>query len=227
MSTKAHWEAVFRKKQGDEVSWYQPHLLLSMRLFARAGVSAESRVIDIGGGVSTLVDDLLAEGVQDVTVLDISSEALAKTKKRLGARAAGVRWIEADVTHAELPASYYDIWHDRAVFHFLVNPEERAAYINTLDSALRPSAYVIIATFASDGPTRCSGLPTMRYSPEELQAELGPHYELIDAEPEHHRTPSGAEQRFMYCLLQRRAEEPNNPARPRGSKQPRQSLRQR
>ncbi len=207
MSTKAHWEAVFRKKQGDQVSWYQPHLRLSMRLFARAGASAKSRVIDIGGGDSTLVDDLLAKGVQDVTVLDISSEALSRARKRLGASAGSVRWIEADVSHAQLPSSYYDVWHDRAVFHFLVNPEERAAYTKILGSALRPSAYVIIATFAPDGPTRCSGLPTMRYSPGELQAELGPRYELIDAEPENHRTPSGAEQRFVYCLLQRRTED--------------------
>ena len=206
MSSKAHWEAIFRNAKSNEVSWYQPHLRLSMRLFTRAGVSVRSSVIDIGGGDSTLVDDLLAKGIQDVTVLDISPEALSRARERLGANAESVRWIEADVTRAQLPSSYFDVWHDRAVFHFLVNRQERAAYTRILGSALRPSGYVIVATFAHDGPTRCSGLPTVRYSPSELQAELGPLYELIEAEPENHRTPFGAEQRFVYCLLQKRIE---------------------
>ncbi|NIS80238.1 MAG: methyltransferase domain-containing protein [Anaerolineales bacterium] len=207
MSTKAHWEALFKERQSDEVSWYQPHLRLSMQLFARSGASASSRVIDIGGGDSTLVDDLLAKGIHDVTVLDISSEALLRAKNRLGAKAGSVKWVEADVAHVHLPSLYYDVWHDRAVFHFLVNPEQRAAYTKILGSALRPSGHVIMATFAHDGPTRCSGLPTMRYSPRELLEELGPLYELIEAEQETHRTPSGAEQRFVYCLLQRRTDD--------------------
>ncbi|NIS83502.1 MAG: methyltransferase domain-containing protein [Anaerolineales bacterium] len=207
MSAKTHWETLYKNRQTDEVSWYQPHLRLSMRLLTRAGASENSRVIDIGGGDSTLVDDLLANGVQDVTVLDISSEALSKARKRLGARAGSVRWIEADIAHVQLPSSYYDFWHDRAVFHFLVDPEHRAAYTKILGAAVRPSGHVIIATFAHDGPTRCSGLPTMRYSPSDLQAELGPLFELIEVEPERHRTPSGADQRFVYCLLQRRTDD--------------------
>lgn len=207
MSTKAHWEAVFKKKQGNEVSWYQPNLRLSLELFARTEVSEESRVIDIGGGDSTLVDDLLSIGIQDVTVLDISSEALSVAKKRVGKGADNVTWIEADVTDVRLPSAYYDVWHDRAVFHFLVNPEERAAYTKLLCSALRPSAFAIIATFALDGPTQCSDLQTMRYSPETLQAEMDSCCQLVETEFESHLTPSGAEQRFLYCLFQRRIEE--------------------
>lgn len=207
MSTKAHWEAVFKKRQANEVSWYQPHLRLSMQLISRAGVSPKSRVIDVGGGDSTLVDDLIAAGLQEVSVLDISSEALARARQRLGAMAGRVNWIEADVTQVQLAPSHFDLWHDRAVFHFLTRPTERSAYTKLLGRALRPLGHVILATFAPDGPQRCSGLPTMRYSPEALQAELGPDFGLIAAEPEEHRTPAGVVQRYVYCLLQRRAED--------------------
>jgi ubiquinone/menaquinone biosynthesis C-methylase UbiE len=175
-----------------------------MELVAHAGISPKSNVIDVGGGDSTFVDDLLGQGLEEVTVLDISSEALARDRQRLGAMAARVKWIEGDITHVQLPLSYYDVWHDRAVFHFLTNSAERGAYSRLLGRALRPFGYVIIATFASDGPQQCSGLPTMRYSPEELQRELGPVYDLIESKLETHRTPSGAEQRFVYCLLRRR-----------------------
>jgi 2-polyprenyl-3-methyl-5-hydroxy-6-metoxy-1,4-benzoquinol methylase len=204
MSTKAHWEALFKKRQSNETSWHQPHLRLSIQLFESAGVSAKSKVIDIGGGDSTLVDDLLAQGVQDVTILDISAEALSKAKRRLGAQAGSVKWIEADIGKVRLPSSYYDVWHDRAVYHFLVDPEQRAAYKKILGSTLQTSGHVIIATFAPDGPTQCSGLPTMRYSPVELQTELGSHFELLEAQTENHRTPTGTDQRFVYCLFQKR-----------------------
>lgn len=198
---KSHWEEVFKTKKADEVSWFQPHLGLSMQLIARAGVSAISPVIDVGGGDSTLVDDLLAQGVVDVSVLDISPEALARARRRLGPRAERVTWIAADVTKAQLPPSHYDLWHDRAAFHFLTNPADRGAYLEVLGHAIRPSGHVVIATFAPDGPERCSGLPIVRYSPESLQAELGPRYELIATEHEAHQTPSGSEQRFVYCLF--------------------------
>lgn len=203
MNSKAHWEAVFKKRQANEVSWYQPHLRLSMQLIARAGISAKSRVIDVGGGDSTLVDDLLGMGLEEVSVLDISSEALARARQRLGGMAGRVNWVEADVTQVQLPSSHFDLWHDRAVFHFLTNPEERSAYTKLLGWALRPLGHLIVATFAPDGPQRCSGLPTMRYSPEALQAEFGPDFRLIAAEPEDHQTPAGVVQRFVYCLLQR------------------------
>jgi 2-polyprenyl-3-methyl-5-hydroxy-6-metoxy-1,4-benzoquinol methylase len=207
MSSKAHWEALFKKRQSNEVSWHQPQLRLSLKLFESAGASTKSKVIDIGGGDSTLVDDLLTQGVQDVTVLDISSEALSRAKKRLGARAGSVKWIESDIGHVRLPSSYYDVWHDRAVFHFIVDPEQRAAYSKLLGSALRDTGHVIMATFAADGPTQCSGLLTMRYSPAELQKELGSHFDLLKTETENHRTPTGAEQRFVYCLFQRRTDD--------------------
>ncbi|HLF69667.1 MAG TPA: class I SAM-dependent methyltransferase [Actinomycetota bacterium] len=201
MDLRSHWQEVFKTKEADQVSWFQPHLRLSMQLIQRAGISAESHVIDIGGGDSTLVDDLLDQGVGEVSVLDISSEALARAKRRLGPLSDKVIWIEADATKAQLPSSHYDVWHDRAAFHFLTDPADRGAYLEILGRAIRPSGHVIIATFAPDGPERCSGLATVRYSPESLQAELGPRYELVAAELEAHQTPFATEQRFVYCLF--------------------------
>ena len=206
LSTNAHWESLFKRRLSNELSWYQPHLRISMRLIARAGVSAKSKIIDVGGGDSTLVDDLLGEGAEEVTILDISAEALARARQRLGETGDSVRWIQADVTEVQLPSSYYDVWHDRALFHFLTNPAARGAYTALLGHALRPRGYVIVATFAPDGPQECSRLPTMRYSPEWLLRELGPRFKLVGAEHESHRTPSTVEQRFVYSLFQRRAE---------------------
>ena len=201
MSRKAHWEGVYTQKAPETVSWYQPRAAMSLRLIEQAGVGPGDQIIDVGGGASVLVENLLEAGHRELTVLDLSGAALARTRSRLGGRAAAVSWLEADVTAADLPAAGYDLWHDRAVFHFLVEPGDREAYLRTLRQALRPGGHVIIATFAEDGPERCSGLPVRRYGPQQLQAELGEDFELLASEREEHVTPGGAVQRFQYSLF--------------------------
>jgi SAM-dependent methyltransferase len=201
MSRKAHWEGVYRHKLPEAVSWYQARAAVSMRLVGQAGVGPGGRIIDVGGGASVLVGNLLEAGHREVTVLDISAAALARARSPLGDRAAAVTWLEADVTAADLAPKAYDLWHDRAVFHFLVEPGDRRAYVSTLRAALRPGGHVIIATFAEDGPERCSGLPVRRYAPQQLQAELGGDFELLASEREEHVTPGGMVQRFQYSLF--------------------------
>jgi len=202
MEPKSHWETIYQQKRPGEVSWYQPHLNVSLSLLANAGLSAGSRIIDVGGGASTLVDDLLARGVSDVTVLDISGHALAVSKARLGERAARVTWMEADITRVPLPAASYDLWHDRAVFHFLTKAEDRRRYLATMRETLRPGGHAILATFALQGPPRCSGLDVVRYSPATLHAEVGGDFRLIEALDEGHRTPANTVQQFLYCRFQ-------------------------
>lgn len=203
MSTdrKAHWEHVYSTKAVDAVSWFQEHAVRSLDLIRATGVAPDAAIIDVGGGASRLVDDLLAAGYRNLTVLDLSAAALAAAQQRLGSVAKKVQWIEADVTRAALPAHHFDVWHDRAVFHFLTAPEDRAAYVRAVRDSLRPDGHVIIATFAEDGPTKCSGLPVMRYSPQALLAEFGPTFDLLRHDKEAHRTPSGAIQQFNYCHL--------------------------
>lgn len=174
-----------------------------MRLIRNSGAPRSAEIIDVGGGASTLVDDLLADGYPSLTVLDLSIAALSAAKARLGSRAANVRWIEADIQEASLPAHGYDVWHDRAVFHFLIAPRERQAYLEALLQAIKPEGHLIIATFAEDGPEQCSGLPVMRYSPEQLQAEFGSSFTLIEHAEEQHRTPLGGFQKFIYCHFRR------------------------
>ena len=205
MEQKAHWETLYQQKRPVEVSWYQPHLTMSLKLLERAGLSASSRVIDVGGGASTLVDDVLARGIQDVTVLDISGQALAAAKARLGEQAKRVTWIEADVTQAPLPNASYDLWHDRAVFHFLTDAEDRRRYVATLCGALKPDGHAVLATFSLHGPPRCSGLEVVRYSPDTLHVELGSRFRLVEAVEEDHKTPSGAVQKFVYARFQKLA----------------------
>ena len=201
---KSHWETIYQQKRSEEVSWYQPHLAVSLALLAKAGLSPESRIIDVGGGASTLVDDLLEQGVKDITVLDIAGRALATVKARLGAQAERVTWIEADITRAQLPSAYYDLWHDRVVFHFLTNAEDRRRYLKTMSEALKPGGQVVVATFALQAPPRCSGLEVLRYSPKTLQAELGEGFTLIESLDESHRTPFNTVQPFIYCRFQKR-----------------------
>ena len=203
MYSKDHWEKVYSSKPANAVSWFQPHADYSLGLIKAAGVGLDAAIIDVGGGASTLVDDLLANGFTNVTVLDLSSTALAAARKRLGCRAAEVQWIEADINKADLPASQYDVWHDRAVFHFLTTPEERAAYVKTVFRSVKPGGHVIVATFAEDGPAQCSGLPVMRYRPDELHAEFGEAFQLLDHRKEEHHTPSGTVQQFVYCFCRR------------------------
>ena len=194
-----HWDAVYASKPATAVTWYQPHAQTSLRLIADTGVPLDAAIVDVGGGASTLVDDLLDLGHGNVSVLDLSAAALQIAKARLGLRAEGVHWIEADVTAAELPPHAFDLWHDRAVFHFLTDPVARRRYVDTVLRSVKPGGHVIVATFAEDGPTKCSGLPVMRYSAPQLQAALGDAFVLAHHEHENHVTPSGAVQSFVYC----------------------------
>ena len=203
MQSKEHWEKVYTTKATDTVSWFQPHADLSLDLIKATGVSHDAAIIDVGGGASTLVDDLLANGYTDLSVLDLSAAALAAAQKRLGLQASKVQWIEADVTKADLPAKRFDVWHDRAVFHFLTSAEDRAAYVQTVFRAVKPGGHVIVATFAEDGPNQCSGLPVMRYRADELHAEFGEAFSLLSHRKEAHHTPSGTVQQFVYCYCRR------------------------
>lgn len=204
MASKNHWETVYSTKQTDAVSWFQQHVEHSLQLIAATGIApADAFIIDVGGGASTLVDDLLAHGYAHLTVLDLSAAALAAAQVRLGERAQQVQWMEADITQAVLPKHTFDIWHDRAVFHFLTSAEERAAYVERVFHAVKPDGHVIIATFAEDGPTQCSGLPVMRYRPDELHAEFGEALALLKHEKESHVTPAGAVQQFIYCYCRK------------------------
>jgi 2-polyprenyl-3-methyl-5-hydroxy-6-metoxy-1,4-benzoquinol methylase len=203
MQPKDHWEQVYATRPVDAVSWFQPHAEHSLRLIRDTGVAHSAPIIDVGGGASTLVDDLIRAGYSQLTVLDLSATALAAARDRLGAQGDAVQWLQADVTHAGLPRHAYDVWHDRAVFHFLSSPEERRAYVRTVLHAVRPGGHVIVATFAEDGPTECSGLTVMRYSADALHAEFGEAFTLLRSEKEAHHTPSGAVQQFVYCYCRK------------------------
>jgi SAM-dependent methyltransferase len=205
MQPKEHWERVYTTKPTDGVSWFQDHAEQSLRLIRGTGAPLSAAVIDVGGGASTLVDDLLQDGYWRLTVLDLSAAALAAARRRLGARADAVQWLEANITTAALPAHAYDVWHDRAVFHFLTTPQERQAYVEAVLRAVKPGGHVIVATFAADGPAECSGLPVMRYSADELHAEFGAPFTLLRHEQEEHHTPFGTVQKFVYCYCLKRA----------------------
>jgi SAM-dependent methyltransferase len=202
MEHKAHWEHIYRTKASNAVSWFQAEPLQSLRLLDAAGLGAASRVIDIGGGDSRLVDCLVERGLQGVIVLDISGAALERARIRLGPRRGLVTWIEADVT-GDWSVPPVDIWHDRAVFHFLTEPEERTRYVSRLRETVKPGGSVVIATFALDGPEKCSGLPVMRYSAETLGRELGPELRLAETASELHQTPFGTVQSFCYSRFTR------------------------
>lgn len=203
MDPKEHWENVYNTKAATEVSWFQEHAALSLKLIRDAGVPKTGSIIDVGGGASTLVDDLLSGGWSALTVLDLSAGALAKAKARLDRRASGVQWLESNVLEAVLPSHAYDVWHDRAVFHFLTSPHDREAYVRQVEHAVKPGGLVIVATFADDGPTKCSGLPVMRYSAGQLHAEFGERFQLLGHERESHHTPGGSEQKFIYCFCRK------------------------
>ena len=197
--TKEHWDTVYRTKAPDGVSWYRPHLERSRARIRRAAPEPSSAIIDIGAGESTLVDDLLAGGYGNVTVLDISATAIEVAKQRLGARAQAVTWITADIAQTTLPAERYDVWHDRAVFHFLTQPEQREAYVRQVARAMKPGGHVIVATFGPEGPERCSGLDVVRYDADSLHGEFGSRFRLIEHATELHQTPFGTTQQFLYC----------------------------
>jgi 2-polyprenyl-3-methyl-5-hydroxy-6-metoxy-1,4-benzoquinol methylase len=186
MTSKNHWESIYASKAPESLSWYQAHADDSLRLLQAAGLPLDAAIIDVGGGASTLVDDLLKLGYQRITVLDLSGTALVVNRERLGARAAAVQWLEADILTVTLPHHAYDVWHVRALLQ-----------------ALKPGGTLLLATFAEDGPATCSGLPVVRYSPERLQETLGTAFSLLGYELFSHRTPGGAEQHFLSCRFQR------------------------
>jgi 2-polyprenyl-3-methyl-5-hydroxy-6-metoxy-1,4-benzoquinol methylase len=210
MQRKTHWEQVYTTKQPDAVSWYQPHAGQSLALIRATGVAPDAPIIDVGGGASTLVDDLLAAGYTNLTVLDIAAAALQTAQQRLGEHAAQVRWIEADLLSAALEQHAYAVWHDRAVFHFLTAPADQQAYVDLVRRSVHPDGHVIVATFADDGPTHCSGLPVARYSPDQLHATFGAPFTLVEQRREAHPTPFGTVQQFVYCYCRKHA--PNPPS---------------
>lgn len=200
MESKSHWDEVYSTRSSEAVSWYQPHATLSLEMIRAVAGDKSARIVDVGGGASSLVDDLLAQGMTNVGVLDISAAALAVARRRLGPdQASRVRWMEGDITTLRLEKASIDIWHDRAVFHFLTDPADRAAYVAQVRHAVRPGGHVIVAAFAPDGPLECSGLPVVRYAPDALHAQFGGAFELLEHVKEDHHTPSGLVQHFVYC----------------------------
>lgn len=199
MDAKSHWEKVYRTKRPNEVSWYRPHLDVSLGLIAEAAPQLDARIIDVGGGESTLVDDLLARGYRELSVLDVSLTALEVAKARLGERATEVHWLHGDVTTFGFARHRYDVWHDRAVFHFLTDPKDRAAYVRQVAHALKTGGHIIVATFGPEGPVKCSGLDVVRYDPKALHDEFGSSFRLLKHLTELHYTPAGVVQQFTYC----------------------------
>jgi len=197
---KTHWDHVYQSRPSDAVSWYQPHAWRSLELIREVAPRCDASILDVGAGASTLVDDLLDAGMTSVSVLDISDSALQVARERLGHRARQVRWIDGDITTVALEPGSVDVWHDRAVFHFLTEPAQRAAYVRQVRRAVRPGGHVIVAAFGPNGPLQCSGLPVVRYGPGELHAQFGDAFQLLDHQSEDHRTPSGAIQQFVYCV---------------------------
>ena len=203
MPRKTHWENVYATKPTDTVSWYEAVPTQSMAMLALAGLSVDSSVVDVGGGDSLLAGVLVDQGIRSVTLVELSGAALARAQARIGDKASRVTWIEGDITTVTLPPSSFDFWHDRAVFHFLTDPHDRARYTAAAARSVRVGGAVVIGTFALDGPTRCSGLDVVRYSPEGLAAEFADAFVLRHGIEAVHRTPSGAEQRFAWAVLTR------------------------
>lgn len=199
MDGQEHWDRIYERRAPDEVSWYRPHLEKSLALIEQARLPADAAIIDVGGGTSTLVDDLLDRGYRRLSVLDISSNAVARARERLGPRADAVTWFVEDVTRFELPAHTYDFWHDRAVFHFLREEDARTRYIASVRRALKPGGHIVIASFGPGGPEHCSGLEVMRYTADEIHDRFGRGFMRVSSFTEAHRTPAGTEQEFVYC----------------------------
>lgn len=197
---KQHWESIYNTKKATEVSWFQKEARLSLELIQHAVPDRSAAIADVGGGASTLVDGLLTAGYLDITVLDLASAALDQARARLGPLADQVHWLEGSVLEVPLPENRFDLWHDRAVFHFLTDELDRQRYVERVKSSVRSGGHVLVATFADDGPTRCSGLDVARYSPDQLHAQFGDSFKLLSSTREEHVTPSGATQRFVYCL---------------------------
>jgi ubiquinone/menaquinone biosynthesis C-methylase UbiE len=207
MDVKSHWENVYATKASDTVSWYRPHLDTSLALIEKIAAPRSTSLIDVGGGASTLVDDLLGHGYQKISVLDVSATAIEVAKRRLGSTAEKVDWIVGDITQVCLPSNTFDLWHDRAVFHFLRSQKDRSAYVRQVAKAVRCSGHALVGAFGPEGPTKCSGLDAMRYDAESLHAEFGAHFKLLESLQEIHQTPFGTKQQFVYCLCRVEASE--------------------
>ena len=205
MTAKTHWEKVYSSKAAERVGWYVPHLQTSLAMIIRTKIGKEAKIIDAGGGASTFVDDLLNADFENITVIDIALTGLDQARSRLGERAATVQWIEGDVTSIDLPANFCDVWHDRAVFHFVTEAERRKQYVTHMRRALKPGGHLVIATFAPEAPPKCSGLDVIRYSQEQLHRELGAHWVLHEHQQELHVTPGGVKQMYLYCRFQKEA----------------------
>jgi ubiquinone/menaquinone biosynthesis C-methylase UbiE len=199
MNAQTHWERIYTEKAPDAVSWFRPHLERSLALIEQHAPDRPSSIIDVGGGESTLVDDLLARGYENITVLDISQAAIDANRKRLGTASERVNWLVADISKVELESSVYDVWHDRAVFHFLTSASDRAAYVRQVARAVKRGGHVIVSTFGPEGPVKCSGLDVVRYDAESLHREFGVHFRLLESSKELHNTPFGTIQQFIYC----------------------------
>lgn len=203
MQTADHWESVYRNKSFDSVSWYAPHLGDSIRLIEKLCPDKTAAIVDIGGGESTLVDDLLQRHYLDVSVLDISVTAIDFTKHRLGSKAQQVGWHVGDITQYDFGSKQFDLWHDRAVFHFLTDTSARQNYVELVRRSVKPGGYVLMATFGPNGPLQCSGLDVVRYTDEQLHHEFGAGFELLGSELDQHNTPMGTSQQFLYCWCRR------------------------
>jgi 2-polyprenyl-3-methyl-5-hydroxy-6-metoxy-1,4-benzoquinol methylase len=199
MTLQSHWERIYQTKSPVETSWFQPHLQTSLDWISEAAPDRFASIIDVGGGESTLADDLLARRYCFLTVLDIAEAAIRKSQERLGSAAKNIDWLVGDVIEVALPPRAYDVWHDRAVFHFLTEPDQRLAYVRQLSSSLKIGGHVVIATFGPEGPERCSGLVTRRYNAGSLQRELGQDFRLMRSSVVEHQTPFGTAQQFLYC----------------------------
>jgi SAM-dependent methyltransferase len=199
---QAHWQNVYQTKGERDVSWFQETPEISLDLIRATGAGAAASIVDIGGGASRLADALLEAGYRSITILDLSEQALATSRARLGVRAAGVNWVVADVTNWQ-PTGAFDVWHDRAAFHFLTEPKDRLAYGECVRKAVRPGGHVIVGTFALDGPERCSGLPVVRHDERSIGEMLGSSFRLAESRRHEHQTPGGATQRFQFSRFQR------------------------
>lgn len=203
MDYQKHWSHIYETKAVDDVSWYQLHPERSLAYIQQTAIGLNEPIIDVGAGASTLVDHLVAAHYTDITLLDLSAEALEIARKRVGNTEAHLSWIAGDITTAELPKEHYAVWHDRAVFHFLTDPLLKKRYVEQVLHAVKPNGHVIIATFALDGPQKCSGLDVAQYDAPSLHHVFGDHFDLIDSTKETHHTPWGSEQRFVYCYCRK------------------------
>jgi ubiquinone/menaquinone biosynthesis C-methylase UbiE len=199
MDYKTHWSNIYQTKAATDVSWYQTRPDLSLDFIRQTGVDTSAQIIDVGAGASTLADHLIELGFANLTLLDISPEALNTLRTRLEKRTTTIKWLEGDVTQIEFPEHFYDVWHDRAVFHFMTDPVQRTLYVQTARRAVKVGGHVIVATFDADGPTQCSGLDVMRYDADSLHSAFGADFSLVNSIREIHQTPWGSEQKFVYC----------------------------